>query len=268
MSDAPPHFVDNFIDAERLRRWPRERPGDDAPLPIRFSLLALFAISTGSAIYCGLLRLLGVYGVMLMLAGLIGVHFVRLSGRKRAIKRVVVDMLAGIVLPMGCLTLDPGVFRSNGVSGFFSLADQMFIYTLLGCEMLVLAIWLLVGGAFNDFGRSMTAGVLTLGSLICVALGMVLGMVGLGIVVLFQEPIGLLGFVPWFTLVTFLANARRARTPSGGHRAVVAGLPLGVVLPLALATAVGVGTWLVAPHAPGIPGAKVFPWQESLIPGK
>ena len=264
MSDASPRFVDNFINAEQLRRWRSDRPGDDAPLPPRFSLLALFAISTGSAIYCGLLRLLGVYGVMLMFAVLIVLYSVRLSGPRRAIKRIVADMLAGIVLPIGCLAFDPGVFRSNGPIGLFGpfgFADQMFVYTLLGTEMLVLLVWLLVGGAFNSLSRSIIAGVLRLGSLICIGLGVILSVAGL-LLLAFLEPIGLLGFVPWFTLVAFLSNARRAKAPAAGRGMVAAGTLLGFLLPLALATIACVGAWIVAPRAPALPAATIGLWQK------
>ena len=231
------------------------------PLPPRFSLLALFGVSTGAAVYCGLLRLLGVYAVMLMLAGLIGLYVVQVPERWRAIKRVASDMLAGIVLPIGCLMFDPGVFRSSVLNGPFSFAEQVGIYVLLGCEMLLLFVWLLVGGALNHLARSMTAGMLMLGSLICIALGLVLILVGLSALVLFREPIGVLGLVPWFTLLAFGRNAQRARIPSRSSPASAVGMLLGVALLLALAAACGYAALVIAPSAQSLPAAKIGVWQ-------
>ncbi len=235
---------------------PPERPNDDAPLPPRFSLLALFAISTGAAIYCGMLRLFGVYGVMLMLAGLVALYCIQVQGPWRAVKRVVTDMLAGIVLPIGCLAFDPVVFRTPGGGGVFGLTEQVFIYALLGSEMLVLFVWLLVGGAFNRLGRSLTAGVLTLGWLICFALGLLLSLLGFGALAL-GEPIGLLGIVPWFTLATYWSNARRANTSPRGQPSIFGGRLLGVGLLLMVATMSSFGAWLVAPNGKAIPAAKL-----------
>ena len=178
MPDARSNF--GFFDAQRLRSWQRNPPApDEAPLPPRFSLLALLAISTAAAIYCGLLRLLGVYAVMLMLAALVGLYFVRVSGPWRAAKRLTIDMLAGIVLPIGCLVFDPGVFRASDSINF---PMQICVYTLLGSEMLLLFVWLLVGTAFNRFGRDMTAGVFFIGCVICIGLGLFLTLAGLGLI--------------------------------------------------------------------------------------
>jgi hypothetical protein len=85
------------------------------------------------------------------------------------------------------------------------------------------------------------------------SLGFVLSIAGAGVTVFAMEPIGLLGFVPWFTFAAFSANARRTKRSSDGQRGVVAGALLGIVLPLTLATAVGFGTWIIAPHAAAIP---------------
>ncbi len=244
------------------RAMPPLRVDDDyEPLPPRFSLLALFGVSTGAAVYCGLLRLLGVYAVMLMLAGLIGLYVVQVPEQWRATKRMASDMLAGIVLPIGCLMFDPGVFRSSVLNGSFSFAEQIGIYVLLGSEMLVLFVWLLVGGALNHFSRSMTAGMLMLGSLICIALGLVLTLVGLPALVLFREPIGLLGLVPWFTLLAFGRNAQRAKIPSRSSPASAVGMLLGVALLLALAAACGYAALAMAPSAQSLPAAKIGAWK-------
>lgn len=259
-ADSAGDFDYTFVDIRQLRRWQRKPVEVDAPLPPRFSLLALMAISTGAAVYCGLLKLLGVYGVILMLAALIVLRFARVATPLRPVKRVVGDMLAGIVLPIGCLAFDPAVFRS----GSLSFAAQMFVYTLLGSEMLVLFVWLLVGGAFNNFGRSLTAGVLTLGSLICMALGTILGLAGLAVLLIGLEPIGVLGFVPWFTLAAFMPNAGRAGATRDGRIASVSGALLGILLPLGLAAIVAFGTSQLAPTAPAIPSADPH-WLDSFV---
>ena len=176
------------------------------------------------------------------------------------IKRSTTDMLAGIVLPLGCLVFDPGLFRGEGN---WSLAGSVAIYTLLGSEMLVLFVWLLVGEAFNPPMRAMTAGVLTLGWWLSAALGVALFVPGFVLLILYREPVGLLGAVPWFTLAAFRANAQRARRPSDDPLAIVCILLVIVLLP-ALTLAVGLGISAVVPHANGIPAAKIGAWQDLM----
>ena len=271
MSGESPHFTDPFFAAERLRSWQRPRRIEEPLLPPRFSLMALLAVSTAAAIYCGLLRLLGVYGVMLMLAVLVALYFVGVPDTKRAVKRLAIDMLAGIVLPIGCLLFDPGVFRASGFSpavfsatsghlstivlNNFTFPQQIFIYSLLGGEMVVLLVWLLIGTAFNRFFRSMTSGVLLLGCLIAGAIGMPLALIGLGALGLL-EPVGILGLAPWFTFATFRRQLRRAAVPPTGHNSFLASC-LGIILIISLSAAISAATSNLAPATPSIPATPL-----------
>src|SRR5262249_39124008 len=120
VGDKPPYFtVSGPLPS-------REQHDVDDPLPPRFTLLALFAVSTGAAISCGLLRLLGVYAVVLMFGVLIALYWIRVPRPWRAVKRTVTDMLAGIVLPIGCLVFDPGVFRPGPGLSDFNFSVQIF----------------------------------------------------------------------------------------------------------------------------------------------
>jgi hypothetical protein len=130
----------------------------------------------------------------------------------------------------------------------------------MGSEMLVLFVWLLVGGALHPFARSMTAGALTMGWLICLALGLLLFPPGI-LLVCFLQPIGLLGLVPWFTMAAFRNSARRARITSPGSPASAVGMWLGVAVLLALSAACGYAALTMAPNAQSLPAAKIGAWQ-------
>jgi hypothetical protein len=259
MSDAAPIADQGFISAEKLRRWRRLPPAAE-PLPQQFTLAALSTIFTTAAIYFGLLRVLGVLAVVLMLAALVVLHFWKVPGRWKATKQLTADMLAGIVLPLGCLLYDPGVFRTSFLRKLTiepaNFPEQIGIYTLLTAEMLLLFVWLLVGGSFIPLARSMTAGVLWVGCAVCVVLGIPLAIFGAMACCFAAEPIGLLGFVPWFTFWVFRRNARIAKSNRGDTRGSW-GMCLGATLVLALAMVAGFATRLIAPQTLPIPAAEL-----------
>lgn len=261
MSDASPNPPNAFVDAESLRRWPR-KPAAELPLPpARFSLATLLAIITGAAIYLGLMRLIGILAVMALLGILILFHFIPVPPKWRPVKRLAVDLVAGIALPTGCLIFDPGIFQPHpihggGVSAPIGLPLQLAIYSFFGAEMTVLLVWLFLGSAFGSFVRGMIAGVLAVGFLAAVVIGVPLALLGAMVIVNGHDPIGLLGAVPWIASAVFAANARHAAKQVGTAKMFL-GICAGVFLALAICPVVFFTATKLAPGAQGMPAANL-----------
>jgi len=138
--------------------------------------------------------------------------------------QTVFDVVAGLVLPVVCLVFDPIVFKSSpavggGLLGRYAVAAYLFV----GLAMLGLALWL----ATRRVARLVT-GPFFVGA----AFALVLGVLLLPLSFLTAVwGIGLLGFVPFLTAVTFLRNGVRAA------RAALARSHEGTVAAIALVTA-------------------------------
>lgn len=113
------------------------------------------------------------------------------------------DAIFGIVMPLICLVLDPVVFRGSDrvLAHYRELA-----YTFIGGEIAVLTVWLALRERLGS-GALFVAGPLLAGGLFALALhAWMLPMTLLGLVF----GIGILGFTPFLTAVTFLRNGVRA----------------------------------------------------------
>lgn len=261
MSDASPNPPNAFVDAESLRRWPR-KPAAELPLPpARFSLATLLAIITGVAIYLGLMRLIGILAVMALLGILILFHFIPVPPKWRPVKRLAIDLVAGIALPTGCLIFDPGLFQPHpihggGVSAPISLPLQLAIYSFFGAEMTVLLVWLFLGSAFGSFVRGMIAGVLAVGFLAAVVIGVPLALLGAMVIVNGHDPIGLLGAVPWIASAAHGRNAKSASMSNDAAKTLL-GICAGAFLALAICPLVFFTATKLAPRAKSIPAANL-----------
>lgn len=137
-------------------------------------------------------------------------------------RQVVFDILFGILLPLFCFYLDPGIVRGRFSAVLGELS--MFIYSFSGLAMLTLSIWL----AFEHRTGSLSAifgGVFLAGSIISFSIGvLILPLTVIGILFV----IGLLGLVPFVTGFVYLRNGLRAidhagaRAPLSPRFAVVA----------------------------------------------
>jgi hypothetical protein len=142
------------------------------------------------------------------------------------VDQIVNDACIGILLPIGCVVLDPTVFRSSvdpPILGRYRLAA----YAIIGVSTLSLAAWIGLRRASALF-----AGVLAGGALFAALLGLVLlpfSIVGMLFV------IGILGFAPFATAFVFSRNAIRAyaqaRRGQSGIRLVLPAL-LGLAITL------------------------------------
>jgi hypothetical protein len=141
--------------------------------------------------------------------------------------QILFDVVAGILLPIVCMVLDPFIFRvglgGGAMFGSYAIAARLMI----GLSILGLSIWL----AFRRPAAIM-AGTLGAGAAFALGLGAVLvpySLYGLMIV------IGVAGFSPFLTGFVFLRNAVRAHAQARErHGRNVTGLVTAVAFVLAV----------------------------------
>jgi len=122
--------------------------------------------------------------------------------------QVVFDVVFGLLMPLFCFYLDPGIVRGGFSTPLGEL--NIFIYAFSGIAISALSIWLVFGQRM----RSLTVGlggVLLAGAVISASIGvMILPLTLIGILFV----IGLLGLVPFITGFVYLRNGMRAIAPS------------------------------------------------------
>jgi hypothetical protein len=124
-------------------------------------------------------------------------------------RRLFLDVLAGVALPILCFALDPFAFKTSRLSlggepafGSWQAAAYLFV----AIEIVVLVVYL-VRAPEGPRANAAAAGFLWAGGL--AALGAGAFLLPLALMTLFIG-IGLLGLVPWWTARTFLRHAARA----------------------------------------------------------
>ena len=148
--------------------------------------------------------------------------------------QITFDVIVGIILPLLCLIFDPIVFRGGfrGEGGGILKNFQLFAYTVIGLEVLTLAVWLIWGQRVGAWASAI-AGILLAGSLFSLLIGIIL--LPLSLLGLFFAFIGVLGFTPFITYIIYLRNGRRAlRAANDGARGyeLMGALLLGTVFVL------------------------------------
>jgi len=114
------------------------------------------------------------------------------------IGQMVFDVVAGILVPLGCLLLDPIVFRPRGLLQRHAL----FAYATIGLSFLSLAVWLSCRRP-----ASLLAGALAAGAVFSFVLGvLLLPYSTMGLLAI----IGVLGFAPFLTSFVYWRNSLRA----------------------------------------------------------
>lgn len=162
----------------------------------------------------------------------------QLSG-PRTPGQLVFDFVFGIVMPVFCFYLDPGIVRA----GLFSPVGELslFIYAFSGLAIIALFVWLVFGHRMGSLG-TIFGGVLVAGAIVSTSIGvLILPLTLIGILVV----IGLLGFVPFITGFVYLRNALRAINYSGASASRLPRFAI-VVFSAVIAIALpGVAQWKV-----------------------
>jgi len=120
--------------------------------------------------------------------------------------QITFDIVFGIVAPILCFAFDPIVFR-GGLAGPPLFADyKIYVYLFSGLQIIMLSFWLLARAGFQFWNIVVGAG-LMLGGIFCLVVGITLApfsLMGL------MMGIGVFGFIPFLTGISYLRNGYRA----------------------------------------------------------
>jgi hypothetical protein len=182
-----------------MRRMDKTHPGSIEPpasAPLQFGIRDLLILQAVCALCLGLLVMFGIFAVMAMVVGTLAFCAVRVRPANVRLKRCVIDLMGGIVLPALCILYTVG------------LDGPAFGYVAIAGQMLALLIWLIFGSMLGRT-QAVFAGVLSVGAMISGIVGM--GLFFPALLVLMFYGIGLLGFTPLLTCYAFLGNMDQAR---------------------------------------------------------
>ena len=205
--------------------WCAVKPSAEPPL--QFGIRDLLIAQTVCAACLGLLVMVGIFAVVVIFVGTLICFTIPVSRERTRLKRFLVDLMGGIVLPALCAIYCVLPFqKSEPPVSIFLVAITI--------QMLVLLIWLIVGSRFGRWS-ALIAGVLFVGAIIFGILETILFFLSLLAVSFFG--IGLLGFVPILACYAFLGNTaeamQRARATQGKWTVRLL-FALGVVLAVAI----------------------------------
>ncbi|NLE38001.1 MAG: hypothetical protein GX621_08255 [Pirellulaceae bacterium] len=238
----------------------RLRPPPDEPLdvpgPVQFSIRSLLLLQTGLALFLFLFLATGVFSAFVAFVLTTLLQWGRFRIANVALRRLVFDVMAGIVLPLLCFWFDP----------FFARSQDPFrvqIYLFVVFQIVALAAWLLYE-AVTSRPSAFFAGMLGFGALVAFIIGIVsLPITAMGIIIF----VGVLGLTPFYTSYAFGRNARRAwRLPPTGCRQLrgllfVLGFAMAFVAPWLIYDAYGleIHGWLEANRLPrGFWASRMF----------
>jgi hypothetical protein len=159
-------------------------------------------------------------------------------------RRLITDILFGVIAPILSLILDPIVFRGGtGLLGSGSPVlpqFRVFAYVAIPIGVITLTGWLWRRFHLHAWS-GFIGGILFAGALFSLLVGLLILPVTLFGIVL---GIGLLGFIPFFTAIVLFRNAREAINDVGNQlnvKGVVASVVLGMVVAVAIPGAIHLG---------------------------
>ena len=122
----------------------------------------------------------------------------------RTTPQLVFDVLFGVLMPLACFYLDPGIIGGTMAASFLRL--KVLVYTLSILAILTLSLWLIIGHRAKSSGV-IFGGILLVGAIASFVIGVVilpLTLIGIFFI------IGILGFVPFITAFVYLRNGVKA----------------------------------------------------------
>jgi hypothetical protein len=164
--------------------------------PLQFGIRDLLIAQTVCALCLGLLVMFGVFAVIAIFVGTLIFCALPVRPENVRLKRFVVDLMGGIILP------------SLGIAYIVGFDGPAVAYITIAVQMLALLIWLIIGSVLGRT-KAVFAGTLWVGAMISGIVAVPLFF--LGVVGLMFYGIGLLGFTPLLTCYAFLGNMDDAR---------------------------------------------------------
>ncbi len=79
--------------------------------PVQFTLRTLLVLQLVCAIFFGLLLMIGAFALPILFIGAVIFAAIRVRPENVPLKRMVVDLLFGVVVPVTCLVIDPGLLE-------------------------------------------------------------------------------------------------------------------------------------------------------------
>ena len=236
---------------------------------LRFSLKELFLATTIAAVMLALFRSIDIFGALLSFLAAAGTTlFVvpRIFPSNLARQRILFDFVWGMVMPVVCLVFDPFVFKNGefadeygwlGSQGQVQIYDAAYLAWPFLAGQIATPGFVLFGGKSLRPIASLLAGVLGAGFALAVILAVLMALPATGGAMYFG--IGLLGFTPIFTCITYHRRMRlmwhlaREKEPELRRMALAV---LGIVLCLALPLIIGSLALAYAPPQNG----EALPW--------
>jgi hypothetical protein len=216
----------------------------------QFGIRELFIVTTLLGAYFGLARVIDVWAMVIAFAVFLIVRVtVALDPRWRTPRvRLALDLLAGVLLPIGCLIHDPFVFHEPRA--------RVVGFATIGSQIAALAAWMFVAPLLGARAFGFFAGFLMFGVILAGGIGiLMLPVSAVGLVIL----VGSLGFIPFFTAATYLRHSRTAWSfaPAGNRGRAIWWCGL------AAAMAVAIAAWQLADY---VPRAWLKPPRSILTP--
>lgn len=213
--------------------------------PVQFTLRTLLVLQLVCAIFFGLLLMIGAFALPILLVGAVVFAAVRVRPENVPLKRMVVDLLFGVVVPVSCLVIAPGLLEGPyfrpwaGGQRLVCGPFEQFLFAAISVQMVAFLAWRLGGRWMHRGFVALLAGGLWFG--VVLAGGIVL-LYGAGAVMLFfgvlgcsAIVIGVLDLVPVSVAVVFARNAAaatcRAKTVRGRVLLVLLGAAIAFAVP-------------------------------------
>ncbi len=117
------------------------------------------------------------------------------------------DWIFGVIMPVICFAADPIVFKNSfGPRDGYLSEYRPFAYLLSFVSIMAMLAWLIWGEELKGLA-AIVSGILASGAAVSLVIALLLLPLSLpGLIII----IGILGFTPFFTFVTFWRNSKRA----------------------------------------------------------
>ena len=117
------------------------------------------------------------------------------------------DLIFGVIAPILCLVFDPGIIRppNDPCLGSLTVFNRyaMFMYIAIAVGVVALIIWLMLNNMLKN-AAPFFAGVFAVGVPFALTIGIVI--LPMSLYGLLFMGLGLLGFIPFLTALTYLRN--------------------------------------------------------------
>ena len=119
--------------------------------PVQFTLRTLLVLQLVCAIFFGLLLMIGAFALPILFIGTVIFAAIRVRPENVPLKRMVVNLLFGVVVPVSCLVIDPWLLEGPvvrpwaGGQRLVSGPLHQFLFAAIGVQMLLFPVWRLGG---------------------------------------------------------------------------------------------------------------------------